>query len=101
MTKAQYFEMCEIMGSEVVDKDIPIEVDDLPSQVQICLEIYSNLYDKWDSMVGRYEGKDLSILDVVFNLWEVPREERKIYFIILRIIDSIRAEQIQNSTPKQ
>ena len=33
MTKEQYFEMCEMMGSEPVEDEIPVEFDDLYSEV--------------------------------------------------------------------
>lgn len=100
MSKAQYFEMCEMMGTEPIDSEVPVELDDLPNEVQIALDIYHNLHDKWDSMVGMYLGKDLSIIREVFELWEIPKHEQKTYFILIRLIDSIRAEEIRKNSPK-
>ena len=100
MTKQQYFEMCEMMQTEPVEEDIPVELEDLPLEVQQALDIYHKLYDKWDSMAGRYEGKDLSILEYVFKLWEIPDGEKKTYFTLIKLIDSIRSAEIQKATPK-
>ena len=59
MDKHTYFEMCEMLGTEPIDDDIPIEVDDLPELVQKALHIYSYLPDAWEGMSGTYMGKDL------------------------------------------
>ena len=100
MTKQQYFEMCEMMGSEPVEDEIPVEVDDLPTEAQTALEIYNILQDQWDSMVGRYEGKNLSNIKHIFDIWSIPTAEQKIMLELILVIDSIRSEEIRKTTPK-
>lgn len=59
MDKQAYFEMCEMLGSEPIDDEIPVEADDFPELVQKALHIYSYLPDIWEGMSGTYMGKDL------------------------------------------
>jgi hypothetical protein len=61
MSKDAYFEMCEMMGSEPKDEEIPIEFNDLPDVVQQALEIYGFLPDRWEGMSATFLGKDYSI----------------------------------------
>ena len=100
MTKQQYFEMCEMLGSEPVDAEIPVEADDLPTEAQTALEIYNILQDQWDSMAGRYEGKNLSNIKHIFDIWSIPTTEQKIMLELILVIDSIRSEEIRKTTPK-
>lgn len=100
MTKQQYFEMCEMMGSEPVDAEIPVELEDLPLEAQTALEIYNVLQDQWDSMVGRYEGKNLVNIKYIFEIWSVPQAEQKVMLDLVLLIDSIRAEEIRKTAPK-
>ena len=59
MTKESYFEMCEMMGSEPVESEIPVEFDDFPLEVQQAFNAYRMLRDEWDTMNGNYLGKSL------------------------------------------
>jgi len=94
MTKALYLEMCETLGNEPIDEEIPIEYDDLLSDVQEALNIYSKLRDEWDTMNGVYLGKNyIGIMDI-FELYEVPMEDRRVIFDLLNTIDSCRAKVI-------
>ena len=100
MTKGQYLEMCQMLNTEPVAEELPVELEDLPVEAQQALELYQNLYDKWDSMAGRYEGKDLSIFPYLLDLWKIPVNEHKVYFTLIKLIDSIRADEIRNTTLK-
>jgi hypothetical protein len=59
MTKDQYFEMCEMLGSEPSDSEIPVEFEDFPFEVQQAFNAYRMLRDEWDTMNGTYLGKSL------------------------------------------
>jgi len=50
MTKEQYLEMCEMLGTEPVDAEIPVDFTDFPELVQQILNIYNVLIS-----LGRYE----------------------------------------------
>lgn len=68
MTKEHYIEMCETLGDEVLEEDLPVEMDDFPLFVQNCFLVFYKLTDVWDTMNGNYCGKDYTI---VFKLMEV------------------------------
>lgn len=101
MTKAQYFEMCEQLGTEPIEAEIPIEHEDLPQEVQEALQIYNTLQDSWDYMGGNYIGKNFSYIDSVFDIYSVAKEDRKTLYELLIQIDRIRAQEIQNKKPKK
>jgi hypothetical protein len=100
MTKDTYFEMCEALGSEPLEHEIPVEYDDFPVEVQEAIRIYNNLQDNWDYMGGNYIGKNLTGFKDILNIFEVdPQDYRAVYELIMRI-DRIRAKSIQDSKPK-
>lgn len=100
MTKDSYFEMCEALGSEPVDSEIPVEYDDFPLEVQEAIRIYNNLQDNWDYMGGNYIGKNLNGFKDILSIFEVdPQDYRAVYELIMRI-DRIRSKSIQDSKPK-
>ena len=95
MTKEMYFEMCEALGTEPVESEIPVDADDLPLEVQEILEIYKLLKDEWEPMSGSYLGKNfLGILEI-FDIFEVPKSDRKLYLNILYSIDTIRSREVK------
>jgi hypothetical protein len=96
MTKDAYFELCEMMGTEVVDSDIPIEFLDLPEFVQQCLEIYNFLPDRWEGMNGLFLGKDYNIVFNLFNIFNIiDNGDRTLTLRILAVIDGIRSKLYQ------
>jgi hypothetical protein len=101
MTKQQYYEMCEMMGSDPVDEEIPIEFSDLPTELQEAIQIYNGLQDSWDYMGGNYIGKNMVGFKDILDIYEVqPSDRRTIYELILQI-DKIRAKTIRDSKPKK
>lgn len=101
MTREVYFDMCEQLGSEPIESEIPIEMEDLPSQAQIAFRIYYHLQDKWDYMSGSYIGKDFSELHSALKIYNVDTVDIPIIYELLHVIDSIRSKQIANSKPKK
>lgn len=100
MTKEAYLEMCEMMGSEPVEEEIPVEYEDLFTDVQQALLIYSKLRDEWDTMNGNYMGKSYAGLLDIFTILEVPVEDHKTFFDLISMIDRHRSEAIATSKPK-
>lgn len=96
MTKQQYFEMCEMLGTEPDEKEVPVEYEDLHSEIHESLNIYSKLKDDWDSMSGSYLGKNFIGITEIFNIYSVPEEDRRTIFELLNLIDSIRAKMINS-----
>lgn len=100
MTKETYFEMCEMLGSEPLQEEIPVEYDDLMIDVQQAFSVYQKLKDEWDTMNGNYLGKNFSgILDIL-TILDVPLEDRRTMFDLINIIDEHRSKAIRDNKPK-
>jgi hypothetical protein len=96
MTKDQYFEMCDFMGSEPKEDEIPVDFEDLPNVVQQALEIYGYLPDRWEGMSATFMGKDYSIVFELFTTYEIEHNvEKRLLLRIMSVIDSIRSKIIQ------
>lgn len=100
MTKDAYFDMCAALNSEPIDSEIPVEYDDLSMDVQEALSIYSKLKDDWDTMNGVYLGKNYNGILDIFEILEVPREDRKVMFELIGSIDNIRSKALEAKRPK-
>ena len=90
--------MCEALGSEPIESEIPVEFDDLLLDVQEALTIYGTLQDNWDTMSGAYLGKNFIGLTDILELYGI--EDRKTTFSILRKIDNIRGDIIASKKKK-
>lgn len=101
MTKNAYFEMCEALGSDPVEEEIPVDYEDLFIDVQEALSIYHKLKDDWDTVNGNYLGKSYAgILDIL-TILEVPVEDRKTVYDLIGIIDKHRSKAIADSKPRK
>ena len=101
MTKDAYFEMCEELGTEPVDAEIPVEFEDFFVDVQEALGIYQKLRDEWDTMNGNYLGKNYAGLIELLELLDVPVEDRRTQYELIGIIDMHRSQAIANAKPKK
>lgn len=100
MTKAAYFEMCEMLGTEPVDEEIPVEYEDLFIDLQQAMNIYYKLRDEWDTMNGVYMGKSYAGILDIFTILEVPVEDHKTIFDLIGLIDHYRSKAISDNKPK-
>jgi len=85
MTREQYLDMCQEIGSEPIEDEIPVEVDDLTVQSQQVIEIFNYLPDEWGSM-GGYQGKKLDNFPIIFELFEVPKTNWILYLDLLGVL---------------
>jgi hypothetical protein len=93
--------MCDVLGIEPTEEDIPVEYDDLSIDVQEALNIYSKLKDEWDGMNGVYLGKSYSGILDIFDILEVPKEDRRIMFDLIGSIDKVRSKALEAKRPKK
>jgi hypothetical protein len=96
MTKEQYFEMCEAMGSEPVESEIPVEFEDFPLEVQQAFNAYRMLRDEWDTMTGSYLGKSLIGVKDVLEATEIEPSDQKLVIMLIRMIDAVRSDEINS-----
>lgn len=99
MTKESYYELCEMLNSQPLESEIPVEYGDLPIDVQEALDIYYKLKDEWDTMNGMYLGKNYSGLSDIFDILGV--EDKKTMFNLIGTIDKHRSEAIEESKSKE
>lgn len=100
MTKDAYFELCDALGTEPIESEIPVDYDDFYIDVQEALGIYSKLKDEWDTMNGNYMGKSYAGILDIFTILEVPVEDHKTIFNLISIIDTHRSKAIMDAKPK-
>lgn len=87
-----YLDMCESLGTEPKEDEIPVEYEDLLADVHEALNIYSKLRDEWDTMNGVYLGKSFVGINDIFHLYGVPEEDRRTVFELINTIDAARAK---------
>jgi hypothetical protein len=92
--------MCEALGTEPLEEEIPVEFEDFLLDVQEALGIYQKLRDEWDYMGGNYIGKNYTGLLDILELLDVPVEDRRTQYELIGIIDRYRSQAIANSKPK-
>ena len=85
--------MCEMLGSEPLEEQIPVELADLPLEVQEAYRVYVLLNDNWDSFGGNYLGKNMSGLLDIMNILEI--EDKVTILNIIQILDRNRMNQVQ------
>lgn len=101
MTKAMYIDVCESMGSEPLESEMPVELDDFPIEVQEAIEIYYKLKDDWDTMNGNYMGKDFSSLKDILDIYKVDLEDRRYLLEWFSTMDAVRQKIIKAQKPKK
>tara|TARA_R110002167_G_scaffold254564_1_gene460795 strand:- start:245 stop:571 length:327 start_codon:yes stop_codon:yes gene_type:complete len=87
MTRDRYFEMQEQMGVEVLEEDIPPDMEDLPDIVLQAIETFNLLGDRVYPEIG-YVGKDYTSLPIFFNTFGVADNEKEFYLELLNWLDT-------------
>jgi hypothetical protein len=94
MTKEAYFEMCDALGTEPIEEEIPVEMQDFPDEVQEAISIYYKLRDDWDTMNGVYMGKSYVGLMDILDIMEVDSKDRKYLLDWISVMDAARSKMI-------
>lgn len=84
--------MCEALGTEPVEDEIPVELSDFPELIQQIFSIYNLLLDHWDGMSGVFFGKRLEGLMDIFHLYQLDDYERVYTLGIIKHLDSVRSK---------
>ena len=101
MTKDSYFELCEVLGTEPVEEEIPVEMEDFPDEVQRAISVYFKLRDEWESMSGTYMGKSYLGLQDILSIMEVEKEDRKDILEWIGVLDTARSQIFKAQKAKQ
>jgi hypothetical protein len=98
MSREVYLDMCEQLGSEPIDEEIPIELMDLPEEAQEAWTIYCYLPDRYDSFSGHYFGKAIENISNLFELFDIT--DRVSVLRIVTLFDRQETEQINSKKKK-
>lgn len=101
MSKEIYFEMCEQLGTEPIEAEIPLDMDDFPIEVQDAIVVYYKLRDEWDSMSGTYLGKSYLGLRDILDLYEIDQSNRIYVLDWISVMDAARSKAIEAKKPKK
>ena len=85
MDSEQYFQMCEQMGWEPKEEEIPKDASYLSYEVQCALVLFNCLPDKWEGMSGSWMGKDYSGLMDIMDIYQM--DNKKDIFTLLKIAE--------------
>ncbi len=91
--------MCEQMGWEPDENQIPIDPATLSLEVQHTLILLNSLPDKWEGMSGSWMGKDYSGLSAIMDIYEM--EDRRSIFELLQICESELGKFYQQKQKEQ
>lgn len=94
MTKDKYFELCELLGNDPIESEIPISISDFPELIQEVFQIYFLLSDIWDTLGGNYLGKNLDNIFEFFNLYGLSDAEKLLSISIIQEMDNVRKKII-------
>lgn len=75
--------MCEEMGWEPVEAEIPKDASSLDFEVQQSLMLFNMLPDKFEGMSGTWLGKDFSPLQVFMDIYEIYERRDVLDYILI------------------
>ena len=85
MTRERYLEMCEQMGNEPIEEEIPPDMSDFPTIVSEAVSTFNMLGDRIYPEIG-YVGKDYTNLNHYLELYGV--EDKEYFLYLLSWLDS-------------
>ena len=94
--------MCEAMGTEPQESEIPVDMAELLYETQLAIKLYNYLPDVWSNgMQPFYSGKDYTNLRFFMELLDID-ENAYLYVIeTLRELDIKNASSINGKVKKQ
>ena len=98
MTRERYFTMCEQMGKEPADDEIPPDWQDFPDIAIYATNTFNLLGDRVYPDIG-YVGKDYSNLSVFIDMYEI--EDKELFVEILDFLDSRAIKKSHDQMKRQ
>lgn len=90
MTRDRYIAMCEQLGKEPDENEIPPDWEDFPYIVQIAINTFNMLGDRVYPEIG-YVGKDYTNLSHYIEIYDI--EDKEFFLEILHWADSRAIKQ--------
>lgn len=91
--------MCEQMGWEPKEDDVPVELHTLPLECQHAIILLQALPDNWNSMSGVWLGKDYSGLLAIMDIYGI--EDRREVFELLQVAEAELAKFYEQKRKEQ
>ena len=98
MTRDRYFEMCEQLGKEPIESEIPVDWDDFPEIVQNAINIYNALGDRLAAEIG-YMGKSFELLPLLIDVYGI--EDTALLIEILNWLDARAIKKSSEALKKE
>ena len=94
MTRDRYFDMCEQMGNEPLEDEIPPDWDDFPDIVTIAANTFSQLGDRIQGDIG-YIGKDYTNFKFLLHRYGIEEHNEEYVLETILWLDSRAIEASQ------
>lgn len=92
--------MCDMLGTEPVEEDIPLSLSDLSFQSQLAWEVYSYLPENWAQTT--YLGKNLTGITELFEILDIHgRYQRLLIIKFIKVIDNYVSKKISERTEQE
>lgn len=90
MTKELYIQMAQEFGDPTDLDALPPDYMDFPSYVHSAMLIFNALPDTYTSTMENiiYTGKDYASLPILFELYQIDQDDKRLVFDVLQFIDS-------------
>ena len=85
MTRERYLDLCEQMGNEPIEEEIPPDWSDLPEIVTHAVNTFNLMGDRVYPEIG-YVGKDYTNLNHYIELYAI--EDKEFFLHVLSWLDS-------------
>ena len=82
MSIDQYLLMCEQMGWEPKEEEIPIDPASLPLERPQALVLLNSLPDKWEGMNGVWLGKDYAGLADIMSIYQINDNKLEVFELL-------------------
>ena len=94
----KYLRICYELGEEPDPAKMPPDPSDFPEEVQVAFLLSGYLEDRWDGTSGSYLGKNYSILEYLFSIYNIESPIIILFFIKLwdNVVTNDRAQRAEH-----
>ena len=93
MTRERYLKMCDQMGKEPSDEEIPPDWEDFPDLVILAINTFNMLGDRIAPDIG-FIGKDFTNLSHYIDAYNI--EDKELFLDIINVLETRAIKQSQD-----
>jgi hypothetical protein len=83
-----------MLGNKPDPDEIPYSREDLSVDTQQVFDLYDKLPAKWEGFSGHYLGKEMQLLPILFEAFDIDRPIQLYCWNIIPMIDNMIADDI-------